>query len=267
LDINGYGGNTMKKFLLGTVGLVALGMVTPASAADLAARPYTKAPPPIVAPIYDWSGFYIGANGGYAWSHQCIDVTALNGFADVFAEGCRDAGGGAVGGQIGYRWQTASSWVFGLEAQGDWANIRTSRTSLLLPLDTWRSKVDGLGLFTGQVGYAWNASLFYVKGGAAVANQRWDLFNTVTGVGLASAERTRWGGTIGVGWEYGFAPNWSAGIEYDHIFSASDSRTLLTPGLAPVVTSITANTRSDIDMITARINYHFNWGGPVVAKY
>ena len=54
----------MKKFLLATVGLVALGMAAPASAADLAARPYTKAPPPMVAAIYDWSGFYIGANGG-----------------------------------------------------------------------------------------------------------------------------------------------------------------------------------------------------------
>jgi outer membrane immunogenic protein len=222
-----------------------------------------------VAPIYNWSGFYIGANGGYAWSRQCIDVTAVNAVTNVFAEGCRDAEGGVVGGQLGYRWQTASSWVFGLEAQGDWANIRTSRASILPALvgDTWRSKVDGLGLFTGQVGYAWNASLFYVKGGAAVANQRWDLFNTGTGVGLASAERTRWGGTIGVGWEYGFAPNWSAGIEYDHIFSEGDSRTLLTPGLAPFVTSITANTRTDIDMITGRINYHFNWGNPVVARY
>src|SRR6266436_9457024 len=54
----------MKKFLLGTVGLLALGMAAPATAADLAARPYTKAPPPMIAPIYDWTGFYIGANGG-----------------------------------------------------------------------------------------------------------------------------------------------------------------------------------------------------------
>ena len=58
----------MKKFLLGAVGLVALGMAAPASAADLAARPYTKAPPPVVAPIYNWGGFYIGANGGYGSS-------------------------------------------------------------------------------------------------------------------------------------------------------------------------------------------------------
>src|SRR3979409_869079 len=66
--------DTMKKFLLAAVGLVALGMNAPASAADLAARPYTKAPPPVVAPIYDWSGFYIGANGGGGEHRQSWDL-------------------------------------------------------------------------------------------------------------------------------------------------------------------------------------------------
>ena len=61
----------MKKFLLGTVGLLALGLAFPASAADLAARPYTKVFPPMIAAIYDWSGFYIGANGGWGSSRNC----------------------------------------------------------------------------------------------------------------------------------------------------------------------------------------------------
>src|ERR1700753_2748903 len=96
----------MKKFLLGTVGLVALGMASaPASAADLAARPvYTKAPP-MIAAVYDWSGFYIGANGGGEWSHNCWDATTGAG-AFIASEGCHDSTGGTVGGQIGYRWQT-----------------------------------------------------------------------------------------------------------------------------------------------------------------
>ncbi len=249
----------MKKFLLGTVGLFALGAMTPASAADLAPRPYTKAPPPMIAPVYDWSGFYIGGNGGYGWSNRCLDVTAINGFGVADAEGCRSSGGGVVGGQVGYRWQ-ANNFVFGLEAQGDWANFRNSNGSLFFTGDSWSSKTTGLGLFTGQVGYAWNNVLWYVKGGAAVANQRWDLINTPTGLGLASAERSRWGGTVGTGFEYGFAPNWSFAVEYDYLFRVSDSNTFLTPALAPTVTAITANTRSDANMITARINYHFNWG-------
>src|SRR5260370_35343453 len=67
---------TMKKFLLATVGLVALGMAAPASAADLAARPYTKAPPPMVAAIYDGTGFYTGADGGFGWCRPSVVVSA-----------------------------------------------------------------------------------------------------------------------------------------------------------------------------------------------
>jgi outer membrane immunogenic protein len=100
-----------------------------------------------------------------------------------------------------------------------------------------------------------------VKGGAAVANQRGDLANTVTGIGLAHVEQSHWGGTVGTGFEYGFAPNWSVGVEYDYLFRVSESNTFLTPALAPAVTAITANTRSDVNMVTARINYRFGWGG------
>jgi len=102
----------MKRFLLATVGLIALGMAAPASAADLAARPYTEAPPPVVAPIYDWSGFYIGANGGWGQSRNCWDFVTVAGA--IIRDGCRDQSGGIVGGQLGYRWQTGQS-VFGLE--------------------------------------------------------------------------------------------------------------------------------------------------------
>jgi outer membrane immunogenic protein len=143
----------MKKFLLATVGLITVGVAAPASAADLAARPYTKAPPPMVAAIYDWSGFYIGANGGWGSSHKCWDITNFPGATVVptFREGCHDATGGVVGGQIGYRWQSAG-WVFGLEAQGDWADLKGSNVSVFIPVWTNNSKIEAFGLFTGQVG-------------------------------------------------------------------------------------------------------------------
>jgi outer membrane immunogenic protein len=268
---------SMKKVLLSFVGLVALAAAAaPASAADLPARPYTKAPPPVVAPIYNWGGFYIGANAGYGWSNRCIDVTRITttvATTTVFdAEGCRSAGGGVLGGQIGYRWQM-NNFVFGLEAQGDWANLRNSHQSLFftngIVADTWTTKTNALGLFTGQVGYAWNNVLWYAKGGAAVANQNWTLFNGAAGVGLFQADRTRWGGTVGTGIEYGFAPNWSVALEYDYLWRVSNSNTYAIPagvltarGLAGTVTAFNANTRSDVNMITARINYHFNaFGG------
>src|SRR5262249_28449313 len=112
----------MKKILVGAIGAVALGLSAPASAADLAARPYTKAPPPMVAAIYDWSGFYIGINGGGGSSHNCWDLLTLGGVF-VAGEGCHNATGGTVGGQVGYRWQSAN-WVFGIEGQGNWADFK-----------------------------------------------------------------------------------------------------------------------------------------------
>src|SRR5947207_1806204 len=109
----------MKKFLLGTFGLV--GMVAPALAADLP----VKAPPPPVVPIFNWSGFYIGANGGWARSDDCWNIVAV---VQLIPDVCHDRSGGVLGGQIGYRWQMPNNhFVFGLEAQGDWANLRGSR--------------------------------------------------------------------------------------------------------------------------------------------
>jgi outer membrane immunogenic protein len=254
----------MKKFLLGTVGILALlGAAAPASAADLAARPYTKAPPPVVAPIYDWTGFYIGANGGWGQSHSCVDfVTA----AGTFASGCGDRSGGVAGGQIGYRWQT-NQFVFGLEAQGDWADLKNTRVSLFDPTLSATAKTDGIGLFTGQLGWAWNSALLYVKGGAAVTGNRLTIFDNTTGIGLVSADSTRWGGALGVGFEYGFTPNWSFGVEYDHLWMghANNSFSVVDPRLAAVLND---RISQDVDMVTVRLNYRFGgYGAPVAARY
>ena len=166
----------MKSFLLATVGLVALvGMAAPASAADMA----VKAPPPAPLPvIYNWSGFYIGGNGGWGQSRNCWDFVPDGVFVlGTFDEGCNSRSGGVVGGQIGYRWQ-ANQWVFGVEAQGDWADLSHTRVSLLVPgMFSTRTKTDGIGLFTGQIGYAWNAALLYVKGGAAVTSNRFSILD------------------------------------------------------------------------------------------
>jgi len=250
----------MKKFLLSSAGLLALVLGTPASAADMA----VKAPPPAPIPVmYNWSGFYIGGNGGWAQSHNCWDFLTVVGA--VIADGCRDRSGGVIGGQIGYRWQV-SQWVFGLEAQGDWADLSNSRISLVDPTFSTRVKTDGLGLFTGQIGYAWNAALFYVKGGAAVTSNSYDIFTTLGGIGIASASSTRWGGTVGVGFEYGFAPNWSVGVEYDHLFmgNANNSFSVVNPIVAGALNRI----NQDVDMVTLRFNYRFGgYGAPIAARY
>jgi outer membrane immunogenic protein len=258
----------MKKFLLATVGLVALGMAAPASAADLAPMPY-KAPPPVAA-VYDWSGFYIGGNGGGGWSHNCWDVTSFRAPVASFREGCHDATGGVAGGQLGYRWQRAG-WVFGLEGQGDWADLKASNVSLFIPAWTNNSKLEAFGLFTGQIGYAWNNVLWYVKGGAAVTDDKFRGTVTATGAQFDSESDTRWGGTVGTGVEIGFAPNWSVAVEYDHLFMGNHGVTFTSAGVLAGIPAgavfRTDSIRQDVDMVTARINYRFNWGGPAVGRY
>jgi len=256
----------MKKALLGAVTLAVMG--APAFAADLPARTYAppaKAPA-MVAQIYDWSGFYIGLNAGGGWNRSCWTNTALFGVTlPSTSEGCLTGSGGTAGGQVGYRWQS-DNWVFGIEAQGNWADFDGTAASLAFPFVTNQMKVDAFGLFTGQVGYAWNNALFYLKGGAALTDNKYAGIVTATGLQLGTANDTRWGGTVGVGIEYGFAPNWSAAVEYDHLFMATQNVGFT--GVAPG--NLGLATRNDsidqnIDMVTARVNYRF--GGPVVARY
>jgi outer membrane immunogenic protein len=251
-----------RLFVVGAGLLSIVGFPGAASAADLPARTYTKAPP-IAAPIYDWSGFYIGINGGGASSRECYTITSAAGAAVAPAsEGCHNATGGAVGGQVGYRWQS-SNWVFGVEAQGDWADLKGSNASLTVIVPyTNQTKIDAIGLFTGQIGYAWNNALWYVKGGAAVTDNSYSSFFSATGVTFNQASDTRWGGAVGTGIEFGFAPNWSVAVEYDHLFMGNPNVTF--PASAIAVTR-SDNISQGVDMGTVRLDYRF--GGPVVAKY
>ena len=245
----------MKKLLLVTSSLIALGAAAPAVAADLAARPYTKAPP-MVAAAYDWSGFYAGINGGYGSSRNSWNLVGFG------PEGSHDADGGTVGGQVGYRWQ-AGTFVFGLEAQGNWADFKGSNASLVFPGSRNSSDIDAFGLFTGQVGYAVNNVLLYVKGGAAVTSNTYRVNSIATGALTAvTGDDTRWGGTIGAGLEYAFAPNWSVGVEYNHLFMQDRTYAFTSPaGVALGSDRI----RQDVDLVTARLNYRF--GGPGISRY
>jgi outer membrane immunogenic protein len=157
--------------------------------------------------------------------------------------------------------------LFGVEAQGDWADLSNTRVSPFFDrgifatgLASTRTTTDGIGLFTGQVGYAWNAALFYVKGGAAVTSNRFSVLGTFTGMELASVSATRWGGTAGVGFEYGFSPNWSFGVEYNHLWMGDANNSFSLPG--PVVAGVFNNrVTQDVDMVTLRLNYKFGGYG------
>ena len=254
----------MKKLLFAATGLIAFGLAAPTSAADLAARPYTKAP--MIAAVYDWSGFYVGLNGGGGWSGKCWDiVTNILGAPVVppVSEGCHTASGAVAGGQFGYRWQTGA-WVFGVEAQGDWADLSGSNGPSLLVGGggSNRSKIDAIGLFTGQVGYAWNNVLFYVKGGVMGVNDKYEGFITATGFVFDHASETRWNGAVGAGLDFGVTSNIVLGVDYVHGFMGSRDNSFTFNGGG---FSRTDRIRQDVDIVTARVSYKF--GGPVIAKY
>ena len=252
----------MKICALAAAGLFALGAIAPAAAADLPL--YSKAP---VAPVlaYDWSGVYAGINGGGGWAHACWNVTGALGVAvdPAIGEGCHNAGGGTIGGQVGYRWQK-SRWVFGIEGQGNWADFKGNNVSVALAPLTNQTRIDAFGLFTGQMGYAVNSLLLYGKAGAAVAHDKYDtFFPDVPALAFNSVTQTRWGYTIGIGVEWSFAENWSVGGEYNHVFLGHHSADFAT--LTGGLLARTDRIGQDMDMGLIRINYR--WGNPVVAIY
>jgi len=247
----------MKKSLLFiTASLAALGIAAPAMAANLdPPAPVYKAPIAVpVSPFYDWSGFYVGANAGGGWSDNCWDSQPS------WRTNCHGANGATVGGQLGYRWQV-SNWVFGIEGQGNWAEFSGSHTDLNLSNTIDHSRVNSFGLVTGQFGYAWNNVLLYGKGGLALLDMHYDR-SDLDNQNRRGADVGEGRLTAGAGLEIGFTPNWSVGVEYDHIFRGSGKDS----GLA-VDLSSTERTRinQDIDMVMVRLNYKF--GGPSAARY
>ncbi len=171
--------------------------------------------------MYNWGGFYLGANGGWGSSRKCWDMTnfvLVGPLNPNLPEGCHDATGGTVGGQIGYRWQ-ASSWVFGLEAQGNWADFKGSNISNQLHRPQ-RNQGRCFRSFhrSGRLRLEQRAA---VRQGRRRRHQR-QVHRLYVSCNrhrrFDSANETRWGATVGVGLEYGFTPNWSFGVEYNHLF-------------------------------------------------
>ncbi|MBR0958672.1 outer membrane protein [Bradyrhizobium japonicum] len=222
----------MKKILLASACLFAL--AAPASAADLAARPYTKAPV-AVASVYNWTGFYLGIVGGGAWQNAS-DVQMKGGF---------------VGGTAGYNWQTGNV-VFGIEADGAWADASDSVT--ILGVD-FKSKTEAMGTVRGRIGYAVNNVLFYGTGGYAWVDNK----ITASALGVSISD-SKWhsGWTVGAGVEAFFAPQWSVKGEY--LFRSLGGETYFSGIGAPFPTGTL-----EYHTVQVGVNYHF--GAPVVAKY
>jgi outer membrane immunogenic protein len=240
----------MKKLLLATVTLAALGASATAGAADLASGPYTRSPA-YGTPIYNWTGFYIGGHLGGAFSgSNNFNGLVLSNYDAQFLGGV----------QAGADYQFAANWVAGVEGQYSWLGRNT--ISALFPAGlAYNSNQRGLGSVTGRIGYTFGTALAYIKGGYAYSDYAESL--TLGGAPLAFALKGSHhdGYTVGAGLEYMFAQNWSAKIEYQYYNFGNTS--FVSP--APLVAF--GSVRDDEHTVKAGINYRFNWGGPVVAKY
>jgi outer membrane immunogenic protein len=241
----------MKKFFLATLALAACG--APALAADLGARgyaPYAKAPV-YAAPLYNWTGFYVGAHLGGAFSSD-------NNFSGLSTG--NNGNGRFLGGlQGGADWQFAPNWVVGAEAQYSW--LSGSVGAVFPGGFAYTNNQRGLGSITGRFGYTWGPGLVYAKGGYAFSdnNEKVTLNGVPTAFAISGNHRD--GYTVGAGAEYMFAPNWSAKAEYQYYNFGSSNFT------APAALAPFGNFRTDDHTLKAGVNYRINWGSPAVARY
>lgn len=244
----------MKKFLLSTVALIALGATMPALAADMAARPYTKAPAYAATPIYNWTGFYIGGHVGGAFGGSDGFTGATNNNNDG-----RFLGGVQVGGD----YQFSPNWVVGIEGQYSWLanNNNNSVVFPTIPAATYTNNLRGLGSATGRLGYTWGPGLLYVKGGYAYADYRESLTVPAGAFPFTTNGSHHDGYTVGAGLEYMFTQNWSGKVEYQYYDFGK------TNFVTPAALATFGSTRNDEHTVKAGINYRFNLGGPVVARY
>lgn len=191
----------MKRVLFASVGLMAIALAGAAGAADLPRRVAAPATAPVYLPaVYNWTGLYMGLNGGYGWGNSSwTDAAAPTGDFDT--------SGGLIGGTLGYNWQSGQT-VFGIETDLAWTNLEGT-TSVTCPVGCTTSN-SWLGTARGRLGYAIDRFMPFVSGGAAFG----DIEASMPGF---SESDNKLGWTLGGGAEFALAGNWTAKGEYLYV--------------------------------------------------
>jgi outer membrane immunogenic protein len=258
----------MRRFLFSGLGVFAmLALPLDARAADLA--PVTKAP---AVAVFNWTGFYLGANAGYGWARNTEAITAVNDFSGLVGGNFIatslpiEAQGFVGGGQIGYNWQVNPRWVVGLETDLAWTDIKGS-VSVPGPNDTSRimtgtQKLDWLGTARGRLGITpAERILLFVTGGFAYGHGNLTTALTratapcaISNCQKGSTSGTLAGWTVGGGAEWAFAANWSAKAEYLYYDLGSLSHLMTDPNFPSIF-----NAKADFTCHIARlgVNYRF----------
>jgi len=263
----------MRKFIATAAGLSALlALPMAATAADLpAAVPPPAAPVYVPPPMFTWTGFYLGGNLGGAWANNNWTLTDPFPFTLAFSgtNNARFIGGG----QVGFNYQMGG-FVWGVEADFDWGGNNSGNgvtaivpagplagTSLqVISNNTWITTV------AARFGFAADRVLFYGKAGGGWVGNNGFTVNT-PGFSITGSNNNSQGGwLVGAGIEWAFAYNWTLKFEYDYL--GLSSQTITVPVGSPILPGDTFTTGThSISMAKIGVNYLFNWGNNVVARY
>ena len=264
----------MKKLLFAGAMLTSLAAIQSASAADLA----LKAPPPPPAPVYSWTGWYVGVNLGGSFG-KAADTSTYGAASTPLSSTSSRLDGVIGGGQIGYNWQVNNNWLLGLEADIQGSSERGTATGTagvagfcgiiaLFPCTTVGTLVDQeklpwFGTVRGRIGVLASPTwLFYATGGLAYAEIKSSETLTAAAGGpfpagafANSFSTTRTGWTVGGGVEGVISGNWTAKLEYLYMDYGTINSTFA--GVVPF-TPINLSTHVTDNVVRAGLNYHFH---------
>lgn len=225
----------MKRFVLASV--AALAVVTTvgaAHAADIQRRQAMPAKAPVYVQAYNWSGLYLGINGGGGWGTTNWSATTGSNSSRV--------SGGVIGGTLGYNHQVGQA-VFGLEGDIDWSNIRGTTTGA--PCTTsCETRNSWMATTRGRIGYAFDRFMPFVTGGAAFGDIK------ASPAGLPGNTTTKAGWTLGGGGEFAVAGPWTAKVEYLYVDLGKAN---CPAGSCAVSTDVSLRT----SLVRAGLNYRF----------
>jgi outer membrane immunogenic protein len=248
------------KPLVGIV-LATLTLAGSSNAADLPQLAY-KAPPP--ATMFNWTGFYIGVHAGAGWGLMEDTFTT----ATLRSINQHSMVGFLGGAQVGVNYQVGS-WVLGAEAQFSWSDLdgtNTCEPGAPVALLNCHTKADWLGTAAARLGFAFDRTMVFVKGGGAWVHDKYDMTSFTTPFTNIHVDDTRYGWMFGTGVEHALLGNWSAKVEYDYLDFGTHTPSF--PGLAAIVIGLNEAVpiRQRIHLVKVGLNYRFG-AGPVVANY
>jgi outer membrane immunogenic protein len=242
--------------------LIGLGATGAASAADMAVKAL-----PVAAPLYNWTGCYIGGNVGGGWTRMDTSrVSQDPAIAAPATYGRENDSGFIGGGQAGCDFQTTNV-VFGVQSTFDFGNIKGKHALTDFPTFSETNNLKAVYTATGRIGYLWTpAFLGYVKGGMAWMQNKNQVLQP-SGALSESASFQLPGMTVGVGGEWMFTRNWSVFAEYNYMWIEDTSGQHFTgaPGVVPPGEVLSV--KQTAQTVLVGVNYKFHWDGPVMAKY